>query len=158
MAEQRISEARMSGRVKLVAGGFLVGPLPRGAGLAWVSAIVHQSSRQENRQLFSTVADALNDDGQILIRNVLMDNSRTSPVAGALFAIKLLVATEAGGTHTYGELRNYPEASGFEDTTVLRRDEGIKIDSFVETPFPLKSPHLALAPGPLFLRIWGCYG
>ena len=32
------------------------------------------------------------------------------------------------------------------------------VDSLVQTPFSVKSPHLALAPGPLFLRIWGCYG
>jgi hypothetical protein len=125
LADQRITEAGMSGRVKLVAGDFLVDPLPAGADLAWVSAIVHQNSREENRRLFSAIGAALQDHGHILIRDVLMDDSKTSPAAGALFAINMLVATQAGGTFTFDELREDLEASGFTDVAVLRRDEGM---------------------------------
>ena len=32
-----------------------------------------------------------------------------------------------------------------------------KLDSLVETPFSAKSPPLAIAPGPLFLAVWGSY-
>lgn len=125
LAEQRISGAGMSDRVKLVAGDFLVGRLPRGADLAWVGAIVHQNSRDENRRLFSAIHEALMDGGQILIRDILMHDSRTSPVAGALFAVNMLVATDAGGTFTFDELREDLEAAGFVDVAVLRRDEGM---------------------------------
>jgi precorrin-6B methylase 2 len=123
MAEQRLSEARMNDRVKLVAGDFLADPLPTGADLAWVSAIVHQNSREQNRHLFSSVANVLEEDGHILIRDVLMDRSRTLPVNGALFAINMLVATEGGGTFTFDELREDLEASGFIDVDLARRDE-----------------------------------
>ena len=125
MAEQRISEARLSDRVELVAGDFLADPLPPGADLAWVGAIVHQNSREQNRHLFSAIARALDDDGQILIRDMLMDDSRTSPASGALFAINMLVATESGGTFTFGELREDLETAGFADIAVLRRDVGM---------------------------------
>jgi hypothetical protein len=47
------------------------------------------------------------------------------PVAGALFAINMLVATEAGGTFTFDELREDLEAAGFADTAVLRHDDGM---------------------------------
>ena len=125
LADRRIAEAGMSDRVTLVAGDFLVHPLPQGADLAWVSAIVHQNSREENRRLFSAIGAALQAGGQILIRDVLMDESRTSPVTGALFAINMLVATEAGGTFTFDELRQDLEAAGFTDVALLRRDEGM---------------------------------
>ena len=125
LAKQRISEAGMSDRVKLVAGDFLVDPLPREADLAWVSAIVHQNSRDQNRRLFLGIAEALVDGGQILIRDVLMDDSRTFPPYGALCAVNMLVATEAGGTFTFDELREDLEAAGFLDVAVLRRDEGM---------------------------------
>ena len=115
----------MSDRINLVAGDFLVDPLPLGADLAWVGAIAHQNSRAQNRQLFAAVVDALSDGGQILIRDVLMEGSRTSPVAGALFAINMLVATEGGGTFTFDELREDLEAVGFTDAAVVRRDEGM---------------------------------
>jgi len=125
MAQRRICEAGMSDRVKLVAGDFLHDPLPPGADLAWVSAIVHQNSRKQNRCLFSALAKALRDDGEILIRDVLMDDSRTSPATGALFAINMLVATDAGGTFTFDELREDLEAAGFVEVAVLRRDQGM---------------------------------
>lgn len=123
MAERRLSAAGMNDRVKLVSGDFLTDPLPAGADLAWISAIVHQNSREQNRHLFSAVADALVQDGRILIRDVLMDRSRTAPVSGALFAVNMLVATEGGGTFTLDELRDDLEAAGFTDVDLLRSDE-----------------------------------
>jgi hypothetical protein len=54
-----------------------------------------------------------------------MDDSRTIPVAGALFAINMLVATEAGGTFTFDELREDLEAAGFANVVVLRHDDGM---------------------------------
>ena len=54
-----------------------------------------------------------------------MDDSRTFPPYGALFAVNMLVATEAGGTFTFDELREDLEAAGFLDVAVLRRDEGM---------------------------------
>ena len=51
-----------------------------------------------------------------------MDPSRTSPVAGALFAVNMLVGTEGGGTYTLEEVREDLEASGFREVVLLRRD------------------------------------
>jgi hypothetical protein len=99
--------------------------LPRGADLAWVSAIVHQNSREQNRQLFARLFEALDPGGQVLIRDILMDPSRTTPVAGALFAVNMLVNTEQGGTFSFEELRDDLAAAGFTNAQVLRRDEGM---------------------------------
>jgi hypothetical protein len=125
MAQRRISEAGMTNRVDFSAGDFYADALPRGADLAWVGAIVHQNSRAQNRDLFAAIRAALADDGQIIVRDVLMDASRTTPVMGALFAINMLVATEGGGTFTFDELREDLESSGFTDVALLRRDEGM---------------------------------
>ncbi|HUU85408.1 MAG TPA: methyltransferase [Phycisphaerae bacterium] len=125
LAERRMASAGLTDRVRLVAGDFLVDPLPTGADLAWVGAIVHQNSREQNRRLFAAIARALADGGRILIRDVLMDGSRTSPSYGALFAVNMLVATEGGGTFTFDEIREDLEATGFADVTVVRRDQGM---------------------------------
>jgi hypothetical protein len=109
----------------LVSGDFYTDPLPGGVDLAWVSAIVHQNSRQQNRRLFASVFSSLRPGGQILIRDILMDASRTSPVAGALFAVNMLVATDQGGTFTFEELRDDLTQAGFTDVLVRRRDPGM---------------------------------
>ena len=95
--------------------------LPAGADLAWVSAIVHQNSRAQNRALFAKVFAALAPGGRIAIRDILMEEDRTRPVAGALFAINMLVATEGGGTFTFAELREDLEAAGFAEVAWCAR-------------------------------------
>ena len=125
MADQRLTRLGQRDRVELVSGDFMVDPLPLGADLAWVSAIVHQNSRSQNRQLFASVFHALVPRGRIVIRDILMDATRTLPVAGALFAINMLVATEGGGTFTFEELAEDLSAAGFVETTVVRQDEGM---------------------------------
>ncbi len=125
MAERRLREAGMLDRVTLAAGDFTMDPLPFGADLAWVSAIVHQDSREQNRRLFKAVADALVDGGMILIRDIVMEESRTEPPTGAMFAINMLVNTEGGGTFTFEELRADLEAGGFKNVRLMRRDEGM---------------------------------
>ena len=91
----------------------MIDALPPGADLAWVSAIVHQNTRAQNRALFTAVFEALTPGGRIAIRDILMEEDRTRPVAGALFAVNMLVATQGGGTFTLAELREDLVAAGF---------------------------------------------
>ena len=125
LAQRRLSAAGLSHRVKFIAGDFMEDALPHGSDSAWVSAIVHQNSRAQNRSLFDNLFQALNPGGWIALRDILMDEDRTSPVAGALFAVNMLVATEGGGTFTFEELREDLEAAGFINMRVIRRDEGM---------------------------------
>jgi hypothetical protein len=122
MARRRLAAAGLSARVKLVGGDFITDPLPPGADLAWVSAIVHQNSRAQNRSLFAKVFQALRPGGTIAIRDIIMDDSRTRPVAGALFAVNMLVATPGGGTFTFNELREDLATAGFTRARMPRRE------------------------------------
>jgi len=123
LARKRIAEAGLTNRVSLVAGDFYEHDLPGGADFAWVSAITHQNSRRQNRTLFARVHAALAEDGVIAIRDVVMDNSRTSPAAGALFAVNMLVGTESGGTYTFDEFQQDLLHAGLTNVTLIHHDE-----------------------------------
>jgi len=125
MAESLLTTAGLRDRVRLVPGNFYTDTLPAGADLAWVSAIVHQNSREQNRALFGKVFASLVPRGRILIRDFVMDDTRTNPPAGAFFAVNMLVSTPGGGTFTFEELRDDLAAAGFADATLLRRGEGM---------------------------------
>ena len=125
MARERMEEAGIGDRVRLAQGDFDSDALPAGADLAWVSAIVHQNSSEENRTLFRKILTALLPGGRILIRDIVMDESRIRPTAGALFAINMLVATAGGGVFTFNELREGLAAAGFADVRLLRSGEGM---------------------------------
>ena len=123
MAERRLSEAGLADKVTLVAGDYNTDDLPAGADLAWLGAICHQNSRRQNRDLFARIHKALTGDGVIVIRDIVMDPSHTSPAGGALFAVNMLVATEEGGTYTFDEYRDDLRGAGFGEVTLVHRDE-----------------------------------
>lgn len=123
MAEKNFAEAGFTDRVSLAGGDYYTDALPEGTDLAWLGAICHQNSRQQNRDLFANVHNALDDDGVIVIRDVIMNPSHTSPAGGALFAVNMLVATEAGGTYTFDEYREDLCAAGFVEVELVHRDE-----------------------------------
>ncbi len=123
MAEQRFAEAGLGNRVTLVPGDFYADDLPDGADLAWLGAICHQNSRGQNRALFAKIHKALKDGGIVVIRDVVMDPSHTSPEGGALFAVNMLVATEGGGTYTFDEYRQDLCEAGFGEVILVHRDE-----------------------------------
>ena len=123
MAERRMRESGLAERVRLVAGSYETDELPAGADLCWVSAIVHQNSRAQNRDMFARVFRALAPGGRILIRDILVGPSRTVPLAGALFAVNMLVGTPGGGTYTFEELREDLASAGFAGSTLLHGGE-----------------------------------
>ena len=123
MAQQRLSDAGLSDKVTLVAGDYYADDLPAGIDLAWLGAICHQNSRRQNRELFARIHKALTDDGLVVIRDVVMDPSHTSPERGALFAVNMLVATEGGNAYALDEYREDLSEAGFDDVTLVHRDE-----------------------------------
>ena len=125
LARRRVAAAGMADRVRLVAGDFTEDPLPGGADVAWVSAIVHQNSRAENRALFQNIRTALAPGGRILIRDYVMAESRIEPAGGALFAVNMLVGTEGGATFTFAELAEDLCAAGFVEVALLREEAGM---------------------------------
>jgi SAM-dependent methyltransferase len=121
IARRHLEAAGLTERVRLVGGDFMRDEsLPTGADLAWVSAIVHQNSRAENRALFHKIHAALAPGGHLLIRDMVMDAAHTAPLAGALFAVNMLVRTRGGGTYSFEELGEDVRAAGFGDVRVTR--------------------------------------
>ena len=122
VARERIARSGFGDRVDLVEGDFYDDPLPSGADLAWVSAIVHQHAREDSRALFAKVHAALAPGGRIMIRDIVMEPNRIEPAEGALFAVNMLVATASGGTFTMDEYTEDLQASGFRDVKLPIKD------------------------------------
>jgi len=123
MAKEHIAKVGLTERVDFVEGDFYTDVLPGGADFIWLGAIVHQNSRQQNQQLFSKLYTALKNGGKLVLRDVVMDDSRTRPQSGALFAINMLVATQSGRTYTFDEFRTDILNAGFKNITLLQQDE-----------------------------------
>lgn len=135
LAKKRLESEGFLHRVILVAGDFYKDELPEGCDLALLSAIIHQNSAEENLELYKKIFIVLRPGGTLLIRDHIMDESRTNPPSGALFAINMLVNTMGGDTYTFAEVRDTLKKTGFVDIKLLRTGE--KMDCLVEAKKPV---------------------
>lgn len=129
LARQRLSEEGYLDRVTLVAGDYSNDEFPGGHDLALLSAIIHINGREGNQALYSRVYRSLEPGGIILIRDYIMDDARTNPPDGAIFAVNMLAATSQGDTYTFHEVREDLEKAGFKEVGMIR--EGEHMDQLV---------------------------
>ena len=130
LAKKRLTAEGFLDRVELAAGDFYVDEMPGGCDLALLSAIIHQNSPKQNVELYKKIHRALEPGGVVLIRDHIMDESRTQPPAGAMFALNMLVNTSGGDTFTFGEVKETLEAAGFGEVKQVRAGE--RMDGLVE--------------------------
>ncbi|UCG50141.1 MAG: methyltransferase domain-containing protein, partial [Phycisphaerales bacterium] len=123
MARRRLVAAELADRVTLAAGDYFTDDLPTGADFALLSAVAHQNAREQNQTLFAKIYAALDPGGALVLRDVVMDPSRTEPAPGAMFAVNMLVATEGGRTYTFDEFCEDLTAAGFHCVTLLHQDQ-----------------------------------
>ncbi len=134
LAEERLRLVGMRDRVTLMAGDFYSDPLPEACDLALLSAIIHQNSPEQNSALYRKIHRALVPGGTLIIRDHIMDESRTMPPAGAIFALNMLVATEGGDTYTFQQISEALVATGFLDVRQIRSGE--KMDGIITARKP----------------------
>jgi hypothetical protein len=129
LARTRLEEEGFLDRVNLVAGDYFTDEPPGGHDLVLLSAIIHSNGRQENQDLYARARKCLIPGGAILIRDHIMDESRTNPPDGAIFAVNMLAATPNGDTYTFEEVREDLEQTCFKDVRIIR--QGGRMDQLV---------------------------
>ncbi len=134
LAWRRIESEGLTHRVGFVEGDFYRDDLPGKHDLVLLSAIIHQNSVDENEELYGKAFNVLVPGGTLLIRDHVMDETRTKPPQGAMFAINMLVNTTGGDTYTFEETKTSLERVGFVDVRLVRRGE--RMDCLVEALRP----------------------
>jgi SAM-dependent methyltransferase len=130
ITRRHVEAAGLSDRVEYMGGDYRSDPsLPGGADLVWISAVAHQNSREENRELLSKAHTALQPGGHLMVRDIVMDATHTDPFFGAMFAVTMLVRTRTGSTYSFEELEQDLDASGFEALELFRH--GIAMNSII---------------------------
>ena len=107
LTQKYIDKAGLTSSVITKAGDYLLDNFGYGYDLVFVSAVIHINSPEENQALISKCAGSLNPKGQLIILDHFMNDERTEPVTGAIFALNMLVGTEHGDTYTEKEVRSW---------------------------------------------------
>jgi Dimerisation domain/O-methyltransferase domain len=88
--------------------------------VATLGHILHSEGRDRSRRLLKKTFDALAPGGTIAIMEFLVADDRTGPPIGLLFAVNMLVNTEAGDTFSFGEISGWLREAGFVKPRLLK--------------------------------------
>lgn len=120
-----VEQEGFSGKIKTYVGDYTKDELPQGFDLVFMSAIIHSNSLETNQQLIKKCYKALNPGGRIILHDWIMNEDRTEPQTGAIFAINMLVGTEEGDCFTEQEVSEMYRSAGFKNITKEELDRGI---------------------------------
>ena len=115
LTKKFIDKEGFSDKIKTHPGDYTTDDLPEGFDLVFLSGIIHSNSLEINQNLIKKCYYSLNNNGRIVIQDWIMNNDRTYPTAGAVFAINMLVGTEAGDCFTEPEVTKMLKAAGFKN-------------------------------------------
>ena len=81
--------------------------------MATLGQILHSEGIERSRALLRRTHAALAPGGTIAIAEFLVDADRRGPMSGLVFAVNMLVNTEAGDTYTFEEIAGWLAEAGF---------------------------------------------
>ncbi|MFQ6092352.1 MAG: methyltransferase [bacterium] len=113
IAQEQIERAKVAHRVTTHAGDFLKDDIGRGYDMVFLSNIIHSHSPDDIQLLLSKCFHALNPGGRIVVKDFLTDDDRSGPLFTLLFAINMLVNTQAGDTYTFTQVEGWLKEAGF---------------------------------------------
>lgn len=114
LTKEYVSAAGVSDQVGYIEGDMSQDDIGTGYDMVWISAICHMWGDDENQNLITRTFEALNPGGQIVIADFILDEDKTSPRGGAVFALNMLVNTQAGSSYSLVEYKEWLEIAGFE--------------------------------------------
>lgn len=127
ISKRLIAAAGMEKNIKLLPGNFMKDELGSGYDMIFISQIFHAYAADECISLLNKCRASLNKGGQVVVHEFYLDESRTSPLQGAVFAINMLVNTTNGRTYTPNEMSSWMKKAGFRDVEKKVLDETVLI-------------------------------
>jgi len=106
-------------RFKFIEGDLLEADFGTGYDIATLGHILHSEGEERSRKLLKKTAAALKSGGTIAIGEWLVNDERTEPLNGLMFAVNMLVNTEKGDTFSFNEIKSWLEEAGFKNARTL---------------------------------------
>jgi ubiquinone/menaquinone biosynthesis C-methylase UbiE len=114
------SKHGLADRLTTGAGDFFEADFGKGHHLATIGHILHSEGRDRSRRLLKKVFDALAPGGTVAVQEFIPDDDRSGPPSALIFAVNMLVNTEAGDTFTFEEMSRWMREAGFRKARLLK--------------------------------------
>lgn len=113
IAREQVEQAKLLERVEFVPGDLTTDAFEQRYDLILISNIIHSYGSDTNCDLVRKCYEALQPGGLLIVKDFLVDSGRTGPAFSLLFALHMLLHTEAGDTYTTDEVGQWTTAAGF---------------------------------------------
>jgi ubiquinone/menaquinone biosynthesis C-methylase UbiE len=100
-------------RFNYIAGDINSVDLGSGYDVATLGHILHSEGEARSRTLIKRIFDALAPGGTIVVSEFLVNDDRTGPPNGLIFAVNMLVNTDQGDTFSFNEISSWLKQAGF---------------------------------------------
>lgn len=122
-----LKKEKLTDKIKISAGDYNTDKFKGKYDLIFLSAIIHSNSYKANKKLIKKCAKSLNKNGHLVILDFVMEESRTQPAIGALFAINMLVATKNGDTYTEKEIKSWLQKTNLNNISRINTNFGTSL-------------------------------
>ncbi|HLH39706.1 MAG TPA: methyltransferase dimerization domain-containing protein [Bryobacteraceae bacterium] len=119
VTRQMAEKFGVADRFQFIAGDLQHADFGSGHKLATLGHILHSEGRERSRTLIKSVFQALASGGTIAIQEFLVNDDRTGPPMGLIFAVNMLVNTQEGDTYSLKEISGWLEQAGFVNVRTL---------------------------------------
>jgi SAM-dependent methyltransferase len=109
----------LADRFGYIAGDLETADYGTGYNVATLGHILHGLGDQASRALLKKTFDALAPGGTIAIAEFLVNEERTGPPAGLIFAVNMLINTDEGDTWSFEEIAGWLREAGFVNARLL---------------------------------------
>lgn len=119
VTKKTVAHFGLSDRYTFVAGDLLEADFGTGHNVATLGHILHSEGEERSRGLLKKTFAALASGGTIAIQEFLVNQDRTGPVNGLIFATNMLVNTDDGDTYSFEEISAWLKEAGFTNPRLL---------------------------------------
>lgn len=110
----------LADRLTTASGDFFDANFGAGHHVATIGHILHSEGRDRSKRLLKKVFDALAPGGTVAVQEFVPDDDRNGPPSALIFAVNMLVNTEAGDTFTFKEMSGWLREAGFKNPRLLK--------------------------------------
>lgn len=115
IARRLIKEAGLQKMISLKAGDFTKDDIGNGYDMIFISQIFHAYGPEACMALLRKCYASLNRGGRVVVQEFYLDETKTGPLQGAIFAINMLVNTPDGRTYSPKEISSWMRKAGFRE-------------------------------------------
>ena len=109
----------LADRFSYIEGDVLAADFGNNYDITTLGHILHTEGEERSRKLLKKTFRALKSGGTIAIAEWLVNDNRTGPLNGLIFAVNMLVHSERGDTFSFKEIKSWLEDAGFKKVRKL---------------------------------------